>query len=355
MTNLTFLAFFFTGYGLLMTVRTRLETQMTSLAACVNGSITLPGNEPSGFPVRDQWWKFRYPDDDWINIRYCDGSLNCVTMTSVLPDGTRVSIGAHESLVVERITQNSTKNRVQFLLEVFFEDNTVLRHSFEVNFTVICVWTWPQANLNLSEIFLGQYPPGQLKEIQLFDATGTNIAYLHTVNGASLEVTDDSRLMPAYWNRLKIISGFLILSGIIKADNGTSIQSKAFLNGPTMKTSMGSVSVKTIRIFVFNSTEPSLPPPSIFPNNSFSAAPGKVSSTKSSNESQTAGYRTLIVIISVVLLLTILIIALIVIVKKRLRSTRKSIKVDKLNNDPPNRRPSEQFYVRQRSTNRFRV
>ena len=121
-----------------MTVRARLETQMTSLAACVNGSITLPGNEPSRFPVRDQWWKFRYPDDDWINIRYCHGSLNCVTMTSELPDGTRVSIGAHESLVVERIIQNSTKNRVQFLLEVFFEDNTVLRHSFEVNFTVVC-------------------------------------------------------------------------------------------------------------------------------------------------------------------------------------------------------------------------
>lgn len=336
-----------------MTVRARLETQMTSLAACVNGSITLPGNEPSRFPVRDQWWKFRYPDDDWINIRYCHGSLNCVTMTSELPDGTRVSIGAHESLVVERIIQNSTKNRVQFLLEVFFEDNTVLRHSFEVNFTVVCVWTWLQANLNLSEVFLGQYPPEQLKEIQLFDANGTNIAYLHTVTGASLKVTDNSRLMPAYWNRLKITSGSLIFSGIIKADNGTTIRSKAFLNGPTMRTSIGSVVVKTIRIFVFNSTEPSLPPPSFFPNNSFSAAPEKVSPTESSNES--AGYTTPIVIVSVVLLLTILIIALIVIVIKRLRSARKSIKVDKLNNDPPNRRPSEQFYVRQRSTNRFRV
>ncbi|XP_068743397.1 uncharacterized protein [Montipora capricornis] len=285
MMHFTFVALFFTVYGLLTTVRARLETKMTSLAACVNGSITLPGNEPSRFPIRDQWWKFRYPDDDWIKVRYCDGSLNCVTMTSVLPDGTRVSIGAHESLVVKRITQNSTKDRVQFLLEVFFDDNTVLRQSFEVNFTDVCVWTWLQANLNLSEVFLGQYPPEQLKEIQLFDANGTNIAYLHTVNGASLKVTDNSRLMPAYWNRLKITSGSLIFSGIIKADNGTTIRSKAFLNGPTMRTSIGSVVVKTIRIFVFNST-----------------APGKVSPTKSRNESQTAGHRTLIVIVSVVLL-----------------------------------------------------
>ncbi|XP_068712123.1 uncharacterized protein [Montipora foliosa] len=168
--NFTFVPLFFTVYGLLTTVRARLETKMTSLAACVNGPITLPGKEPSRFPVRDQWWKFRYPDDDWINVRYCDGSLNCVTMRPVLPDGITVSIGAHESLVVERITQNSKKDRVQFLLEVFFDDNTVLRHSFEVNFTDVCVWTWLQANLNLSEVFLGQYPPEQLKEIQLFDA-----------------------------------------------------------------------------------------------------------------------------------------------------------------------------------------
>ncbi|XP_068746192.1 uncharacterized protein [Montipora capricornis] len=301
--NFTFVPLFFTVYGLLTTVRARLETKMTSLAACVNGPITLPGKEPSRFPVRDQWWKFRYPDDDWINVRYCDGSLNCVTMRPVLPDGITVSIGAHESLVVERITQNSKKDRVQFLLEVFFDDNTVLRHSFEVNFTDVCVWTWLQANLNLSEVFLGQYPPKQLKEIQLFDANGTNIAYLHTVNGASLKVIDNSRLMPAYWNRLKITSGSLIFSGIIKADNGTTIRSKAFLNGPTMGTSIGSVVVKTIRIFVFNST-----------------APGKVSPTESSNESQKlpAG---VIVLISVVLALIILItitIALIVIIKKRL-------------------------------------
>ena len=121
-----------------MTMGARIDTRITSLAACVNGSITLSGNDPSRFQIRDQWWKFRYHNDDWTNIRYCDGYLNCVTMQSVLPDGTRVSIAAHESLFVQRTAQNNTKDRIQFLLEIYFQDNSVLRHSFEVNFTVVC-------------------------------------------------------------------------------------------------------------------------------------------------------------------------------------------------------------------------
>ncbi|XP_068743399.1 uncharacterized protein [Montipora capricornis] len=252
--------FVFNSTGLLMTMGARIDTRITSLAACVNGSITLSGNDPSRFQIRDQWWKFRYHNEDWTDIRYCNGNLHCVTMSlpdgNELPDGTKVSIGAHESLIVQRTAQNNTKDRIQFLLEIYFQNNSVLRHSFEVNFTVVCVWTRLQGNLNLSQVFLGQYPLEQLKEIQLLDENGTYFAYMHTRNGASLNVTDDRSLMPPYWNRLKITRGSLILSGITKADNGTTIRSKAFLNDPAIKTSIGSVSVKTIRIFVFNSTAP---------------------------------------------------------------------------------------------------
>ncbi|XP_068676592.1 uncharacterized protein [Montipora foliosa] len=150
-----------TEKGLLTTVRARVETKISSLAACVNGSITLSGNDPSRFPIKDQWRQFRYPNDDWINIRDCDG-YGCVTLT--LLDGTRVSVGTRKSLRVECTAQNSTKDRVQFLLEA--QDNSVFRlekvplknvwEEIDKTVTSSAVWTEIQAPGNV----FGNVPPG---------------------------------------------------------------------------------------------------------------------------------------------------------------------------------------------------
>ena len=109
-----------------------LET--TSLAECINGSISLPGNDPSRL-VEYSWWKARYRDGSWIEIGHCVKTNGCTNSTTVLPDGTRVRIGINESLTVERTSdQRNAPAQYQFLVE----DNLQRRHIFTVNFTVYC-------------------------------------------------------------------------------------------------------------------------------------------------------------------------------------------------------------------------
>ena len=110
-----------------------LET--TSLTACVNASIALPGNDPSR-KVKRSWWKARYQDGPWIEIGHCVKTRGCINSTTVLPDGTRAwVVGINERLIVERSSDlRNTTAQFQFLVE----DNLKRRHIFKVNFTVYC-------------------------------------------------------------------------------------------------------------------------------------------------------------------------------------------------------------------------
>ena len=109
-----------------------LET--TSLTACVNDSITLPGNNPSRL-VKQSWWKAKYQDDPWIEIGHCVKAKGCTNSTLVLPDDTRAWIGSNGSLMVERTSdQRSATAQFQFLVE----DNLKRRHIFKVNFKIYC-------------------------------------------------------------------------------------------------------------------------------------------------------------------------------------------------------------------------
>lgn len=86
--------------GLMVAVGAQsLET--TSLTACVNDSISLPGNDPSRL-VKQSWWKVRYQDSPWIEIGHCVKARGCITSKTVLPDFTRVWIRSNGSLIVER-------------------------------------------------------------------------------------------------------------------------------------------------------------------------------------------------------------------------------------------------------------
>jgi len=106
----------------------------TSLTACVNDSISLPGNDPSRL-VKQSWWKARYQDGPWIEIGHCVKTRGCITSKRVLPDFTRVWIGSKESLIVARsVDQRNSTAQFQFLVE----DNLKRRHIFKVNFTVYC-------------------------------------------------------------------------------------------------------------------------------------------------------------------------------------------------------------------------
>ena len=106
----------------------------TSLTACVNDSISLPGNDPSRL-VKQSWWKARYQDSPWIEIGHCVKTRGCITSKTVLPDFTRVWIRSNGSLIVKRSAdQRNSTAQFQFLVE----DNLKRRHIFKVNFTVYC-------------------------------------------------------------------------------------------------------------------------------------------------------------------------------------------------------------------------
>ena len=90
-------------------------------------------------------------------------------------------------------------------------------------------------------------------ELYLYDANGIQFAAIHSDNGASLQMTNESHLMTAYWNRLRIERGALIFLEINEADNGTKIIVQARLNPEQTSKRLESLSTKTIQIFVFHS------------------------------------------------------------------------------------------------------
>ncbi|XP_015773489.1 PREDICTED: uncharacterized protein LOC107351709 isoform X2 [Acropora digitifera] len=243
-----------------------LET--TSLTACVNASISLPGNGPSRL-VKQSWWKARYQDSSWIDIGHCVKTKGCITSTKVLPDFTRVWIGSNESLTVDRSAdQRNSTAQFQFLVE----DNLKRRHIFKVNFTVYCIRTELGGHLNLSQIALGLYTRKHLVELYLFDTNGTQFAVIHRDKGAYLQVTNKSHPTTSYWNRLRIERGSLIFREINKAYNGTVIVVQALLNSKQKHTRLGSLSAKTIQIFVFSSAGHPVHSSSKSPRTHFSAS-----------------------------------------------------------------------------------
>ena len=107
----------------------------------------------------------------------------------------------------------------------------------------------------MTRVLFDIYPPEQLVEIKLFDADGTSFAYIDTEKGTTANMGNNKRPMPAFWSRLKVIDGFLMLTGIQKTDNGTKIISKAHLTDVSSKRARSSnkqsVQVTTIQILVY--------------------------------------------------------------------------------------------------------
>ncbi|XP_029195825.2 uncharacterized protein LOC114961322 [Acropora millepora] len=319
--------------------------EITSLTACVNDSIALPRNDPSRL-VERSWWRARYQDGPWIEIGHCVKTKGCINSTTVLPDGTRAWIGINESLIVQRSSdQRNATAQFQFLVE----DNLKRRHIFKVNFKIYCIWTELGGHLNLSQIALGLYTRKHLVELYLFDTNGTQIALIHRDKGAYLQVTNKSHPATSYWNRLRIERGSLIFCEINKAHNGTVIVVHALLNSKQTSTRLGSLSTKTIQIFVFNSTGHHMPScstspqihssvsePTRRPQSSTSLSPTRLGSSSTTGldgrttntSSELAWYKQLWTIIflpiAATIIIVIIVIFIILLIKKKKESSVSS-------------------------------
>ena len=103
-----------------------------------------------------------------------------------------------------------------------------LPNNFTSSLLPLGVPTKIDGKLNLTRVLFDIYPPKQLKEIRLKDENRTEFAYINTEDGATTNMTENSnRPMPAFWSRLKVIDGSLMLTGIQKKDNGIKMISRA--------------------------------------------------------------------------------------------------------------------------------
>lgn len=94
--------------------------------------------------ITDYYWKVRFSqNDDWTEVNHCRSSAFCTTITSVLPDGTKVQVSANGALItLEHRAGDNANDHPEFLFEVNLElENSkpsVEHHIFQVKFIVIC-------------------------------------------------------------------------------------------------------------------------------------------------------------------------------------------------------------------------
>lgn len=296
--------------GLVIALTTQ-SWEKTSLTACVNGSISLPGDDWSRF-ADELSFQTRHKDGHWSMIGSCSSTQGCTTLTPVLKDGTKRWIGNKRTLFVNH-TAGNLRNATQQLQFLLVDTDSGRRHIYEVNFTVHCIWTRLGADLNLSQVVLELYPMMKdVVEVYFFDTNRTQFAQIHSNNGASL--TSESSSMTAYWNRVTIERGSLIFPKINEADNGTTIILQALLN--SKQTRLEALSTKTIRIFVCNSSE----------STSSSSTPALIIATKPTKTSVDPAWhkQTLAIIISLALVKVIITFIIFAIQKMNHRNNESS-------------------------------
>lgn len=95
--------------------------------------------------ITDYYWKVRFSQTDWTQVNHCRRSAFCTTITSVLPDGTKVQVSANGALItLEHRAGSNANDHAEFLFEVNLVKNSqpsVEHHIFDVKFTVICECT----------------------------------------------------------------------------------------------------------------------------------------------------------------------------------------------------------------------
>ncbi|KAK2572498.1 hypothetical protein P5673_002752, partial [Acropora cervicornis] len=274
--------------------------EKTSLTACVNGSISLRGDDWNRFADKLSF-QTRHKDSHWSMIGFCSSTQGCTTLTPVLKDGTKLWIGSDRTLFVNH-TAGNLRNATQQMQFLLVDTDSGRR-----------IWTRLGADLNLSQVVLELFPMKDVVEVYFLDTNRTQFAQIHSNNGASL--TSESSSMTAYWNRVTIERGSLIFPKINEADNGTTILLQALLN--SKQTRLEALSTKTMRIFVCNSSE----------STSSSSTPGLIITTKPTKTSVDPAWhkQTLAIVISLALVKVIITFIIFAIQKMNHRHSESSV------------------------------
>ncbi|XP_078371308.1 uncharacterized protein LOC144654950 [Oculina patagonica] len=241
------------------TVPATTATTEEAIQACFNGPLTLHCELVTNLSaVYELHWKIKLPGTGWNEFSYCNkSSTNCIVTRPMLPEGIKVLNNSYGSVTLERITKNNTNGHAQTLCEVHYSDNSVTSHIYEINFNVRCVWIQKGRDLNLTRILLSMLSCERVVDIEWYSINGSKFAYCKSCQSCTkTNSTDGNHLVPAFWNRLQVTGGSLLLTGIQENNDGLAIRVKVYVktSGKPADRDLGidiaSVHEYTIRIFV---------------------------------------------------------------------------------------------------------
>lgn len=208
----------------------------TKRLACSNGKLTLSGdkalrNAGVTSTITDYYWKVRFSQTDWTQVNHCRSSAFCTTITSVLPDGTKVQVSANGALItLEHRAGSNANDHAEFLFEVNLVKNSqpsVEHHIFEVKFTVICIETLMGGKANLTKFLREKLPWDQVTDLIFTDANSNKIAYCNTKQCTTTVNKNGNDPSLNWTNRFDETGGALVLTDIQKADNCREIRVEA--------------------------------------------------------------------------------------------------------------------------------
>lgn len=130
--------FYFSGITTTSSTTTQVKT--TEVKTCTEDSLTLQNEIVDRSSIDSLYWKYRFQrESKWNRIAYCKRNLRvtCKLTTEELRDGTKVSIGANESLIVKHSAQSGSRDHIKFLFEAQLTDHTVFNHIFD-HFAITC-------------------------------------------------------------------------------------------------------------------------------------------------------------------------------------------------------------------------
>lgn len=208
----------------------------TKRLACSNGKLTLSGdkalrNAGVTSTITDYYWKVRFSQTDWTQVNHCRSSAFCTTITSVLPDGTKVQVSANGALItLEHRAGSNANDHAEFLFEVNLVKNSqpsVEHHIFDVKFTVICIETLMGGKANLTKFLRDKLPWDQVTDLIFTDANSNKIAYCNTKQCTTTVNKNGNDPSLNWTNRFDETDGALVLTDIQKADNCREIRVEA--------------------------------------------------------------------------------------------------------------------------------
>ena len=184
-----------------------------------------------------------------MRFAYCSGSMACVVIKPLLPNGIKVLNIVNGTLTIQRSARNSTNNQAQPLkCEVHYSNHSVKHHVLKTNF-MACIRTQRLADVNLTRALRDMLPWKQVVDIEIYNMNKTKVAYCNTKG--CIKVNNSGYSAPVFWSRLQVEQDSLLLTGIVESDHELELKVIVHLNpDDTQVKSKRAAGIQTVRVYI---------------------------------------------------------------------------------------------------------